>query len=91
MSSISGVRSGLQSCDRLEAKDFARTESRRENTAAVCRGVVVDLGALIRNVDSPRVAAMPEARDAQKILGKAFPSGVRARFRARDGPDFDSR
>jgi hypothetical protein len=81
----------LQSSDRWDAKDFAQTESRRENQMAVCRGAVVDLGALIRNFDSPRVAAMSEVRDAQKIPGKTFPSGLRARFRARDGPDFDSR
>jgi hypothetical protein len=81
----------LQSSDCWDAKDFAQIESRRENQTAVCRGAVVDLGALIRNFDSPRVAAMSEVRDAQKIPGKTFPSGLRARFRARDGPDFDSR
>ncbi len=91
MSSIRGGRSGAHSDDQLDAKDFARTESRRENTAAVCRGAVVDLGALIRNSDSPRVTAMSAARDAHETTGKPFPNRVRARFRSRDGPDFESR
>lgn len=49
MSSTSDRRSAAHSGDRLEAKDFARTESRKQNMAAVCRGAVADLGASIRN------------------------------------------
>jgi hypothetical protein len=87
MSSTGGGRSIAHSVDRLEAKDFARTESRIENTVTVYRGAVADrLGALIRNFASTRMAAMSEVRDAHKAARNASPSCVRARFRARDGP-----
>jgi hypothetical protein len=41
-------------------KDFARSESRRNTTSAVCRGAAVDLGALIRKFESPRVQPCPQ-------------------------------
>jgi hypothetical protein len=86
MSSTSSARSVAHSGDLSEAKDFARSESRRESMAAVCRGAVADLGASIRNFASPRVAAMSAVRDGLKTVGKSLPRGERARFHARDGP-----
>jgi hypothetical protein len=67
MSSTSGRRSAAHSGDRSEAKDFARSESRRENLAAVCRGAVADLGASIRKLLPGEFQPCPKCARHEKL------------------------